>query len=85
MVEEAKEGMCIQLEYYHVIDYVITIYKSPALIDSNKPLIMTEGDLETAAAEAYWLLYYYLGMSENEKKETDLLTAEVVRKKHDEK
>ena len=56
MVEEAHKGMCIMIEYYHVIDYVVSIYKTPALIEDNKPLIRTEGSLESATAKAYLLL-----------------------------
>lgn len=60
MVEDAHCGMCINVEYYHVCGHVITIYKTPALIKDNIPLILVEGDLETATAQAYLLLKQYL-------------------------
>lgn len=80
MVEDAHEGMCIHLEYYHVIDYVVSIYKSAALCQENRCLIQTQGDLESAIAESYLLLNYYLNMSEKEKNETETLTIEILNK-----
>lgn len=80
MVEDAHEGMCIQLEYYHVIDYVVSIYKSAALSQENRYLIQTEGDLETATADPYLLLDHYLNMSAAEKEETETLTIEILNK-----
>ena len=70
MVENAHKGMCIMVEYYHVIDYVISIYKSPSLIKENKPLIRTDGSLESAVAEAYILLENYLYKTEEEQNNT---------------
>ena len=66
-VEDAHCGMCINIEYYHVCGHVISIYKSPVFIEDNKPLILVEGDLETATAEAYLLLDQYLNMTEEER------------------
>ena len=72
MVEEAHKGMCIMIEYYHVIDYVVSIYKTPALIEDNKPLIRTEGSLESATAKAYLLLQQYLNeLSDDEEQKTE--------------
>ena len=72
MVEEAHKGMCIMVEYYHVIDYVISIYKTPALIEDNKPLIRTEGSLESATAKAYLLLEQYLNeLSDDEEQKIE--------------
>ena len=68
-VEEAHIGLCIVVEYFHVCDYVISIYKSPVFIEENKPLIRTEGNLLYAASEAYILLENYLEKTENERKE----------------
>ena len=71
MVEDAHCGMCINVEYYHVCGHVITIYKTPALIEDNRPLILVEGDLETATAQAYLLLDQYLNMTEEERNEIE--------------
>lgn len=71
MVEDAHCGMCINVEYYHVCGHVITIYKTPALIEDNRPLILVEGDLETATAQAYLLLDQYLNMTEEERSEIE--------------
>lgn len=71
MVEDAHCGMCINVEYYHVCGHVITIYKTPALIEDNRPLILVEGDLETATAQAYLLLDQYLNMTEKERGEIE--------------
>ena len=71
MVEDAHCGMCIDVEYYHVCGHVITIYKTPALIKDNRPLILVEGDLETATAQAYLLLNQYLEMTEEERDEIE--------------
>lgn len=71
MVEDAHCGMCINVEYYHVCGHVITIYKTPALIEDNKPLILVEGDLETATAQAYLLLDQYLNMTQKERGEIE--------------
>ena len=72
MIEEAHKGMCIMVEYYHVIDYVVSIYKTPALIEDNSPLIRTEGSLESATAEAYLLLEQYLNeLTDDEKQNTE--------------
>lgn len=68
-VEESHIGLCVVVEYFHVCDYVISIYKSPVFIEENKPLIRTEGDLLYAASEAYILLENYLEKTENERKE----------------
>ena len=68
-VEESHIGLCIVVEYFHVCDYVISIYKSPVFIEENKPLIRTEGDLLYVASEAYILLENYLEKTENERKE----------------
>lgn len=68
-VEESHIGLCIVVEYFHVCDYVISIYKSPVYIEENKPLIRTEGDLLYAASEAYILLKNYLDYTEDERKE----------------
>ena len=68
-VEESHIGLCIVVEYFHVCDYVISIYKSPVFIKENMPLIRTEGDLLYAASEAYILLETYLERTENERKE----------------
>ena len=68
-VEESHIGLCIVVEYFHVCDYVISIYKSPAYIEENKPLIRTEGDLLYATSEAYILLKNYLDYTEDERKE----------------
>lgn len=79
-VEEAHSGMCIMLEYYHVIDYVVSIYKSPALIEENQPLIRTEGSLESAVSEAYFLLKNYLCMDHNEQEKIESLESKVEKK-----
>jgi hypothetical protein len=71
MIENAHCGMCINVEYYHVCGHVITIYKTPALIEDNRPLILVEGDLETATAQAYLLLDQYLNMTEEERSESE--------------
>jgi hypothetical protein len=71
MIENAHCGMCINVEYYHVCGHVITIYKTPALIEDNRPLILVEGDLETATAQAYLLLDQYLNMTEEERSEIE--------------
>ena len=71
MIEDAHCGMCINVEYYHVCGHVITIYKTPALIKDNRPLILVEGDLETATAQAYLLLKQYLYMTEEERNEIE--------------
>jgi len=71
MIEDAHCGMCINVEYYHVCGHVITIYKTPALIEDNRPLILVEGDLETATAQAYLLLDQYLNMTEEERSEIE--------------
>lgn len=67
-VEESHIGLCIVVEYFHVCDYVISIYTSPIFIKENMPLIRTEGDLLYAASEAYILLENYLGNTEDERK-----------------
>lgn len=71
MVEDARCGMCINVEYYHVCGHVITIYKTPALIKDNRPLIQVEGKLKTATAQAYLLLNRYLEMTEEERDEIE--------------
>ena len=71
MVEDARCGMCIVVEYYHVCGHVITIYKTPALLKDDKPLILAEGDLKTATAQAYLLLKQYLEMTEEERDEIE--------------
>ncbi len=71
MVEDAHCGMCINVEYYHVCGHVISIYKTPALIANNRPLIRVEGGLETATAQAYLLLNQYLYMTEEERNEIE--------------
>lgn len=71
MIEDAHCGMCINVEYYHVCGHVITIYKTPALIEDNRPLILVGGDLETATAQAYLLLDQYLNMTEKERGEIE--------------
>lgn len=68
-VEEAHIGLCIVVEYFHVCDYVISIYTSPVFVKENMPLIRTEGNLLYAASEAYILLENYLGNTEDERKE----------------
>lgn len=65
------------VEYYHSIDYVISIYKSPSLIEENKPLIRTEGNVESAVAEAYILLENYLSKTEEEQNNTTSIFIEV--------
>ena len=77
MVEDTHKGMCIMVEYYHVIDYVISIYKSPSLIEENKPLIRTEGSMESAVSEAYILLENYLYKIEEEQNNTTSMNIEV--------
>ena len=80
MVEEAHAGMCIMLEYYHVTDYVISIYKSPAFIEENSPLIRTEGSLDASVVEAYFMLDYYLSLSKDERGKIVSLDRKIVRK-----
>lgn len=77
MVENAHNGMYIILEYYHVIDYVISIYKSAVLVEENKPLIRTQGSLESAVAEAYILLDMYLCKTEEEQNNTTSMDIEI--------
>jgi hypothetical protein len=79
-VEEAHSGMCIMLEYYHVIDYVVSIYKSPALIEENRPLIRTEGSLESAVSKAYFLLENYLYMDRDEQEKIESLESKIEKK-----
>ena len=81
MVEDAHCGICINIEYYHVCGHVITIYKTPALIEDNRPLILVEGDLETATAEAYLLLDQYLNMTEEERSEIERMVVSYKYKK----
>lgn len=47
------------------------VHKTPALIKDNRPLILVEGDLETATAQAYLLLNQYLYMTEEERSEIE--------------
>lgn len=77
MVENAHNGMVIVVEYYHVIDYVISIYKSALLMEKNKPLIRTQGSMESAAAEAYILLKMYLYKTEEEQNNTTSMDIEI--------
>lgn len=77
MVKDAHNGMCIVVEYYHVIDYVISIYKSPVSLEKNKPLIRTEGSMDSAVAEAYILLERYLNNTEEEQNNTVSMSIEV--------
>lgn len=79
-VEEARSGMCIVLEYYHVIDYVVSIYKSPSLIEEDRPLIRTEGSLESAVSEAYFLLENYLYMEDDEQEKIESLESKIEKK-----
>ena len=81
MVEDAHCGMSINIEYYHVCGHVITIYKTPALIEDNRPLILVEGDLETATAQAYLLLDQYLNMTEEERGEIERMVVSYKYKK----
>jgi hypothetical protein len=50
---------------------VVEKNKTPALIEDNRPLILVEGDLETATAQAYLLLDQYLNMTEEERSEIE--------------
>ena len=77
MVENAHNGMCIVVEYCHVIDYVISIYKSASLVKEDKPLISTQGSMESAVAEAYILLEMYLYKTEEEQNNTTSMDIEV--------
>jgi hypothetical protein len=60
-IEEAHLGLCMVVEYYHVINYVVSIYDTPANIEDNKPIIRVQhAYLNDAASIAYNLFTEYL-------------------------
>ena len=79
MVKDAHNGLCIQVEYYHVVDCVIRIWKSPSYIEiGEKPLIEIQSDIETAPLEAIILLDSYLHLSKEKQSETKTLSLNII-------
>ncbi len=57
MIKDARKGMCIQVEYYHVVDCVIRIWKSPAYIElGERPLIEIQDSIDIAPLKAILML-----------------------------
>lgn len=82
MVQDARKGLCIQVEYYHVVDCVIRIWKSPAYIElGEKPLIEVQSDIDTAPLEAIIMLNAYLYMTDKEQAETKTLSLDIINDK----
>ena len=77
LAENNHIGLVVIIEYTHVIDYVVSIYRNGACSYDNKPLIRTEGDLDDAVAEAYVLLKQYLYLTEEERCKIDTITFEI--------
>lgn len=78
MVKDAHKGMCIQVEYYHVVDCVIKIWKSPAYIElGEKPLIEVQSDIDIAAMQAIVMLDAYLELTAKEQSEIDTLRLDI--------
>ena len=82
MVQDAKKGLCIQVEYYHVVDCVIRIWKSPAYIElGEKPLIEVQSDIDTAPLKAIIMLNAYLYMTDKKQAETKTLSLDIINDK----
>lgn len=82
MVQDAKKGMCIQVEYYHVVDCVIRIWKSPAYIElGERPLIEVQDSIDTAPLKAIIMLDAYLYLTDKEQSEIKTLSLDILNDK----
>lgn len=77
LIEESKSGLCIQIEYYHVVGCVIKIWKSPRLIGKEKPLIEVQSDMETAPMKALLMLKKYLDLTEQEQENISAISLQI--------
>lgn len=68
-VEEAHCGLCISIEYYHVCDCTVRIWKNGACCAANKkPLIFVEDGIDNAILRSRMMLDIYLHLSDEERK-----------------
>lgn len=67
-VEKAHCGLCISIEYYHVCDCVVKIWKNGACCAANKkPLIFVEDGIDNAILRSRLMLHVYLNLSDEER------------------
>lgn len=79
MIKDARKGMCIQVEYYHVVDCVIRIWKSPAYIElGERPLIEIQDSIDIAPLRAILMLKDYLYLTDKEQSEIKTLSLDIL-------